>query len=303
MNIAVFSPHSGKSGTTTVASLVALELSTRGKTVCLTHTSSKSIALSEYFGLKDLGDDKTANPSKLVNMLRVGAVKPEEIPEYCKAISLNIDAFTTTDGSIRPEDMDYILEYMTTSFPHEFKVFDVDTNYFTEEITKKILQKCDVMLIVTTPGLLELYDLKKELSKLTTLLKYKPAIMVVNKFNRRICDIKSVQGVLGATVSKKAPWFELRYNPQITRFENFGKTLDLYNSMRNGDIPVIDVYKDVGRIASQIMKCGQRGKQIKAKKEMEQEEKIQQAIKGTKAESGTASVSLEKEEAPEEKKA
>lgn len=278
MNIAVFSPHTRRNGNTTVASMLALELSSRGKRVCLTHTNPRSTAMAEYFGLKDLGDDKTANPGKLVNMLKVGAVKPEEIPEYCKPISGNIDAFTTVDGSMKEEDIEFILNYMLDSFPHEYKVFDIDTDYFSSERTKKLLQRCDVIIIVTTQSLMELYDLKKELAKLSSLLKYKPAIMVVNKFDRHAQDIKSLQGVVGATVSKKSPWQALAYSSQFIRFSNFGKLLDLYNSMRNKDIPMMEAYKNLKNIANAVANCDRRGKQLKAKAEMDREAKLSKSV-------------------------
>jgi len=278
MNIAVFSPHTVRNGNTTIASLIALELSSRGKRVCLTHTNPKSTAIAEYFGMRNLGDDKTANPAKLVNMLKVGAVKTEEIPEYCKPITMNIDAFTTVDGSMKEEEIEYILNYMLDSFPHDYKVFDIDTDYFSSDRTKKLLQKCDIIIIVTSQSLMELYALKKELGKLTTLLKYKPAIMVVNKFDRHAQDIKTLQGVLGATVSKKSPWHQLAYNSQILKFSNTGHLLDLYNAMRNKELAMIEPYKNLKNIVNAIANCDRRGKQIKAKVEMDREAKLSQTV-------------------------
>ena len=253
MNIAVVSPHTVRNGNTTIASLLAMDISTRGKSVCLAHTALKSPAMYEYFSLRELGDDKTANPSKLVSMLKAGAVKPEEITEYCKNITTNLD---------------YMITYILDRFPYEIKVFDVDNNY-DDPITKKVLGKCDFIVLVITQAIIELYDFRSELKRLEKLLKYKPSMIVVNKFDRHICDIKSVQRVLGATVSKKSSWITVRYNPQVVRFENFGKLLDLYNAMRNNDISVIDVASDIKLVGNRVMKCRQQERVSSAKRRTE----------------------------------
>lgn len=268
MNIAVIAPHTTKNGNTTIASLLALDLSTRGKSVCLTHTALKSPAMYEYFSLREMEDDKTANPSKLVSMLRAGAVKPEEIPEYCKNITSGIDAFTVNDKKFVSEDLEYILDYSTDKFPYDIKVYDIDDTY-DNGVTKKILGKCDFIVLVITQSIMELYDFKTELKRLEKLLKYKPSMIVVNKFDRHICDVKSIQRVLGATVSKKSSWVTVRYNSQIVRYENYGKMLDLYNSMRKDDISVIDIANDIKLISNRIMKCRKQERVTKAKKETE----------------------------------
>ena len=149
MNIAVISPHTRKNGNTTVASLLALELSTRGKKVCLTHTALKSPAMYEYFSLKETDGDKTASPSKLVNMLQAGAVKPEEISEYCKNITNSVDAFTVNDRKFSTENLSYMLDYIADKFPYDLKVFDIDEEY-NSELTKRIVAKCDFIVFVIT---------------------------------------------------------------------------------------------------------------------------------------------------------
>jgi hypothetical protein len=297
MNIAVISPHTRKNGNTTIASLLALELSTRGKNVCLTHTAIKSPAMYEYFSLREADGDKTANPSKLVTMLKAGAVKPEEISEYCKNITTGVDAFTVNDRKFTDEDLSYALDYIADKFPYDLKVFDIDDDY-GNETTKRIVAKCDFIILVITQSIMELYDFKTELKYFEKLLKYKPSMIVVNKFDRRICDIKAVQTVLGATVSKKSSWLTVRYNPQVVRFENYGKTLDLYNAMRKDDISVVDIANDFKQIANRVMKCRQQERMTKAKKEIEAMEREAKALE---AATGNPAASLEKS-TPEDSK-
>lgn len=266
MNIAVISPQTKKNGNTSIASLLALELSTRGKNVCLTHTALKSPAMYEYFSLREADGDKTANPSKLVTMLKAGALKPEEISEYCKNITNGLDAFTVNDKKFTMEDLAYALDYIVDKFPYDLKVFDIDDDY-GNEITKKVLNKCDFIILVLTQSIMEVYDFKAELKKLEKLLKYKPSMIVVNKFDRHVCDVKAIQKVLGATVSKKSSWVTVRYNSEIIRYENYGKTLDLFNAMRNNDVSVIDIANDIKQIGNRVMKCRQQERIAKAKAE------------------------------------
>lgn len=268
MNIAVISPHTSNNGNTTIASLLALELSTRGKTVCLTHTAMKSPAIYEYFSLKESDGDKTANPSKLVSMLKAGAVKSEEINEYCKNITTGVDAFTVNDRKFTQEDLAFALDYIVTKFPYDLKVFDVDDS-LDNESTKKVLNQCDFIVVVISQSIMELYDFKSTLKKLDKLLKYKPSMIVINKFDRFICGVKDVQNVLGVKVSKKSSWVTVRYNPQITKFSNYGKLLDLFNSMRKNDVAVVDIANDIKLIANRVMKYRQQERVSKAQKESE----------------------------------
>lgn len=285
MNIAVISPHTRKNGNTTVASLLALELTTRGKKVCLTHTALKSPAMYEYFSLKETDGDKTASPSKLVTMLQAGAVKPEEISEYCKNITTGLDAFTVNDRKFSTDNLSYMLDYIADKFPYDLKVFDIDEEY-NSELTKRIVAKCDFIIFVITQSIMELYDFKAELKYLEKLLKYKPCMVVVNKFDSRVCDVRAIQGVLGIKVNKSSSWQTIRYNPMVVKMENMGKTLDLYNLMRKNDISVADIANDYKYIANRVMKCRQQERVTKSKKETEAMLKEAQALEaatGTKA--------------------
>lgn len=292
MNIAVISPHTSNNGNTTIASLLALELSTRGKTVCLTHTAMKSPAMYEYFSLKNSDGDKTANPSKLVSMLKAGAVKSEEINEYCKNITTGVDAFTVNDRKFTSEDLAFALDYIVTKFPYDLKVFDIDES-LDNETTKKVLNQCDFILVVITQSIMELYDFKENLKKLDKLLKYKPSMIIVNKFDRHICSIKDVQGVVGAKVSKKSSWVTVRYNPQIMKFSNYGKMLDLYNAMRKNDISVIDISNDIKAIGNRVMKYRQQERVTRAQKEAERMEIQNKALLAATGEGETEGNALE----------
>ena len=147
MNIAVISPASANCGTTTIASFIALELGARGKKTCLTHTSPKSSSILCYFGFDEDDEYKTANPSRMVRMLKEGILKREEISEYCRPVNNTTEIYSANDANFNHEDMNYALEYIVNTFPHDFVVFDIDTKDFDNDNVKLVLSKCDLSLI------------------------------------------------------------------------------------------------------------------------------------------------------------
>lgn len=255
MNIAVISPASANCGTTTIASFIALELGARGKKTCLTHTSPKSSSMLGYFGFDEDDEDKTANPSRMVRMLKEGILKREEISEYCRPVNNTTEIYSANDANFNHEDMNYALEYIVNTFPHDFVVFDIDTKDFDNDNVKLVLSKCDFVILVIEQSLYELNHFKDGYKKIERYIKGKPQMMVVNRYNPVIGKVNDFAYALGIkNIRKTSSWLYLRYNPYITKYEINGKIQSLHTAMRTNDSRIIEISSDVKNIVNRIMK-------------------------------------------------
>lgn len=255
MNIAVISPASANCGTTTIASFIALELGARGKKTCLTHTSPKSSSMLGYFGFDEDDEDKTANPSRMVRMLKEGILKREEISEYCRPVNNTTEIYSANDANFNHEDMNYALEYIVNTFHHDFVVFDIDTKDFDNDNVKLVLSKCDFVIIVIEQSLYELNHFKDGYKKIERYIKGKPQMMVVNRYNPVIGKVNDFADALGIkNIRKTSSWLYLRYNPYITKYEINGKIQSLHTAMRTNDSRIIEISSDVKNIVNRIMK-------------------------------------------------
>lgn len=255
MNIAVISPASANCGTTTIASFIALELGARGKKTCLTHTSPKSSSMLGYFGFDEDDEDKTANPSRMVRMLKEGILKREEISEYCRPVNNTTEIYSANDANFNHEDMNYALEYIVNTFPHDFVVFDIDTKDFDNDNVKLVLGKCDFVILVIEQSLYELNHFKDGYKKIERYIKGKPQMMVVNRYNPVIGKVNDFADALGIkNIRKTSSWLYLRYNPYITKYEINGKIQSLHTAMRTNDSRIIEISSDVKNMVNRIMK-------------------------------------------------
>ena len=255
MNIAVISPASANCGTTTIASFIALELGARGKKTCLTHTSPKSSSMLGYFGFDEDDEDKTANPSRMVRMLKEGILKREEISEYCRPVNNTTEIYSANDANFNHEDMNYALEYIVNTFPHDFVVFDIDTKEFDNDNVKLVLGKCDFVILVIEQSLYELNHFKDGYKKIERYIKGKPQMMIVNRYNPVIGKVNDFADALGIkNIRKTSSWLYLRYNPYITKYEINGKIQSLHTAMRTNDSRIIEISSDVKNIVNRIMK-------------------------------------------------
>lgn len=250
MNISVMSPHTEKSGVTSVASLIGLELAIKGKSVCLTHMTHTNADLHTYFKLKRM-EDKTNNADQLVKLIKGEAIQPEKVRSYCKAVTDQLDIFSSMDTSYIEEDHDFMLKYIAGSFPHEIKIFDIDCS-MVQPTAKDIILASDLAVLVLNQGVSELSDFAEQRDVILRRLAGKPVMVVVNKFNPVACSIREVANMAG--IKKPENWFTLAYNPWVNYGCNSGELVDVHRKAKSKDARVIDLDSDLEKIATAVMK-------------------------------------------------
>lgn len=247
MRIAVISPHSNNNGNTVLAMLVALELSSQGRKTCLTHL--KPISNSFYSYLDFVGfDDKTSTPTQIVKILNEGDLTGDDISDYCKRITDDLEAFTNNTKNFDQDDMDFMQEYIAKSFPHDNIVFDIDDNDPVR--SRMVIELCDVVILNITQSISELTEFKENREEYMGIMCGKPMVVVVNKFNSTKSTMKEVARWMG--IKRPNKWLVLRENPWIAWATNHGQLGQLYRKINTKDPRVIELNTDLSKICSTL---------------------------------------------------
>lgn len=262
MNIVVVSPCSKDTGVTTIAGLIGLELSARGKNVCITHSSKKSEALYTYFKL-DKTEDRTANTSRLIKLIRSEVIQPDEFSDYCKSVNRKLDIFSVYKGidigdrllNDGEEDSNSgggsLREFITSNSPYDYIIYDIDTD-INEDNAKYLIEKADVIINVFEQSVLKLKKYRKNIRKINKVIKDKPQLVILNKYDSLGGDVKACASMLGLKRSNN--WHCVRYNGWIRYATNNGKLRKLYDSMAKSDNRVIDIKSDIKEVVNTIQK-------------------------------------------------
>lgn len=250
MNIVVMSPHTAHSGNTTLASLIALELSSRNRKVCLTHTRTKSDSLYSYFNIKHF-DDRTNNPIQIINLIRSGGIRKNDIGNYCKAIGNNLEIFSLNTEDI-PEDLHCVtIEFICNGFPHNYVVFDMDDKDIYSKANQIILNSCDCIVYVLTQGITELTRFNEMRQKIMEYMGNIPMLVVINKYTDIVGSMKDVAASIG--INRASKWHKLDFNPWIAYGSNRGKLSYIHENMLKREYHVVDIQNDIRLLVNRIM--------------------------------------------------
>ena len=78
----------------------------------------KPISNSFYSYFNFIGyQDKTSTPTQIVKILKEGGLTADDISDYCKQITDDLEAFTNDAANFNQDDMNYMHEYIAKSFP------------------------------------------------------------------------------------------------------------------------------------------------------------------------------------------
>lgn len=254
MNIAVISPQLHNSGNTTLSILIALELASRGKKICLSHADKESSSFYSYFNMVNY-EDRTSTPSQVVKLIREGELKPSDISDYCKNVAPNLEVFANNSKAFSLDDMEVMVEYMHKSFPHDYIVFDVDVgvyDVYSNKLSKKVVEYSDAVVINLTQSIKQLETFLDRKDKIMNAIGNRPVVVVINKFCEIQSTVKEVAGWMG--IKRPNNWLVLRYNPWLAWGTNHGKIIQVFNAMKKGDERLLDIASDVVKIGDAIVK-------------------------------------------------
>lgn len=248
MIISVYSPQASNNGTTVASMLLALGLANLKRKVLLTHTNSKSVSFEHYFGIKAY-EDKTTTPTQLVKLMRDGAVKPEEISDYCKNVYETLDVFTNNTTTFTQDDMNDLTKFvLETKESHDHYIFDIDSDCENADF---VLKNSDVIIINLAPNKKELdkfNDIRQEVMKKCA---GKKIILLTNKYDKRAMKTKEIGKHIGANIVPNV----IHYNSWITQVCNHGKLVDLVIQGKRNVPTVIDIYRDINGLAQLLNKA------------------------------------------------
>lgn len=250
MRIAVVSPHASNNGNTVLAMLIALELSSSNKKTCITHMKPISNSFYSYFNFIGY-QDKTSTPTQIVKILKEGGLTADDISDYCKQITDDLEAFTNDAANFNQDDMNYMHEYIAKSFPHEHVVYDVDGDGLEEN--KAIIDLCDVVVLNITQSIVEQKNFYNNREEYMKLFEGKPLVVVINKYNSTKGTIKETAHWMG--IKKPNNWLVLHENPWITWGTNHGNLTQIARKINEKDIRVIELKADLQKICATLGKA------------------------------------------------
>lgn len=249
MRVSVISPHTRKNGNTTLAMLIALEVSKQGKNSCITHINPLSNSFFKYLNFMGY-QDKTSTPSQIVKIIKEVDIADDDITDYCKRVSGSLEAFTNNTTNFSQEDMNFMIDYIAKSFPHEYVIFDVDNNDL--EQSQKVVELSDIVVLNITQSVIELEKFRDNKERYIELLGDKPVAVVVNKYNSIKGTLKEAANWMGAKRFNNVA--VLHENPWITWATNHGRLNQLYKRIGEKDSRVIELNADLIKIVNTIIK-------------------------------------------------
>lgn len=250
MNIAVMSPHTHKSGNTVIASLIAYELSTRNRTVCLTHGSNKSNSLYQYFNMNEK-DNQTCNSTQLLDLIKEGGIRKNDIGNYCRSITDRFELFSLNSNEVSSDKFNSLITFINSNFPHDYIIYDIDDNDLESTINQAILKECDCIIYILTQNSTELSEFNENKKQILYWMEDIPSIVVVNKYCDIVSNIKQVAAGIG--IKKVSKWYKLSYNPWITYGTANGKMKFLYENIQKREYHVVDIDSDVKALVNGIL--------------------------------------------------
>lgn len=250
MIISVVSPHTSRNGNTVSSILLAHGLADLKRKILLTHIKPQSPAFEHYLGLKAY-EDKTTTPTQLVKLMREGAIKTEEIGDYCKSVVDYLDVFTNNATNFAKEDMATLLNFLVTSkTDYEYLVFDIDTDA-EDEAAQMVINNSNIIILNVSASFLELDMFNAQKEKIARLCKGKKVILLCSAYDPKACKLKEIPKVLGVNTS----CYTIRHNSWVKWACNNGKLSYLYKQGKSKDVDVIEIYKDVTSLANAVSKA------------------------------------------------
>ena len=192
--ITVYSPKGGV-GTTTIAAYLALSIASKTK------SSVALVDLDLQFG--DVGVIlDVQSPNSIVDLLGQEQIDQASIDEVMVKHQSGVRILTAPEQVADAENIDpeKVLR-MLNQLRQYFAYVVVDTWSFLEEVTLTALQASDRVVLVTTPEVPALRDLRRVMTEKTQLELEQRGIVVVNRYSPRFgLQIPEIESALGMTV-------------------------------------------------------------------------------------------------------
>lgn len=192
--IAAYSPKGGV-GTTTIAAYLAVALATRTK------SNVALVDLDLQFG--DVGVIlDLRGPNNVTDLLGQDGIDQGVIDEVLVKHQSGVRVLMSPERIADAEDIDpEKVVRMLNELRKHFAYVVVDTWSFLEDVTMSVLQAADQVLLVTTPEVPSLRDLRRAMSEKDQLDLENRGLIVLNRYSTRFgLQIPDVESALGMPI-------------------------------------------------------------------------------------------------------
>jgi hypothetical protein len=196
-------------------------------------------------------DDKTNNPIQIINLIRGGGIRKNDIGNYCKPIGENMEIFSLNSQSIAEELHNVTMDFICNGFPHDYVVFDLDDNDIYSKTNEIILDSADCVVYVLSQDVAELAKFNEIRQDIMDRVGNIPMLVVVNKYTDIVGNMKDVAASIGIRRANK--WYKINYNPWIAYGTNKGKISFIHENMLKREYHVVDIQNDMKLLVNGIM--------------------------------------------------
>jgi CO dehydrogenase nickel-insertion accessory protein CooC1 len=242
-------------GATSVAALLAATIAqTQSQIVCVTYTGDGQ-ALQEYINVSPQ-KDPSRSLRQAARMLASNSISEEELLEYCTLVSTNVYFLNTDDDLLTSDDISLILSQIFSKVTTDFSICDITTD-LDSNITKTILNLCDVIILVTDMSRNSI-ELTKRYRASKMIPQDKHICAVVNKFDPGVVSLAQVAAELGTSSRFVC---KLQYSSLVVRACRTQQLIQLASSIISYDYRVVALNTGLKELLQFI--CSVNGKRLK----------------------------------------
>ncbi|MDR1523145.1 MAG: hypothetical protein LBS29_04275 [Endomicrobium sp.] len=183
--------------------------------------------------------DITRSISQVVKLLEAQAIFPEDLGDYMLKLAPNLEFLDTRSEALTEDEIANLIGFVFENIPRDVIICDVRTE-ITDAITVRLLNDCDVIILVSLPNVRSLELVKRWVE--SGLLPKKPVMLLVNRYDTLIMPLSKAANIAGCRVRDTC---KLRYNPFIIKNCNDGELHTIVPYVLDKDPRVVELNIDL----------------------------------------------------------
>jgi hypothetical protein len=167
----------------------------------------------------------------MVELLRAGAITPNDTEDYCMRVSENLDIFSNNSKAIDAEEMELMQKYILDNLPHDIIVVDVDVNVNTP-IAKHAFEKSQLIVVTLTQS----KYIQERFAQTFTEPDLSKILFYCNYYSPRVGTLRT----FAAGLPGKNRAVGLRYSETLIKLSNTGEINKLINAAKTTPLPGVE---------------------------------------------------------------
>lgn len=183
----------------------------------------------------------------MVNLLRVGAITPADMKDYCLRVNDKLDIFSNNSKAFSDEDMEITARYITENMPHDFVILDIDINT-ANPLARYALEKADLLIIAVTQMINVFERYNEVFGEMIQNKDFKnKAVYLCNQYTSEAGSVAAFAKSFGV---KPNNCLTLHHSETLIKLSNNGQLGEFINTAKS--TPLFEIEKDLNRIEKAV---------------------------------------------------